>query len=222
MDPARRASLKCAALTPRAVEHRENPLDHLFVLKYVKVVTLRFADALTKEAPLVARGEDEGAQLARLIELELDRAYRIAGLMLGNGPDAEEAAARAIEHAWERRSQLRDPGRFRAWFDRILVNECRDHIRRRGKVRFIDLGNAADHVAEHDPFEELATHDEMLRAMAALDIDERAVIVLHYWADLTIRDVADRLGWRTGTAKSRLHRALEILRAKMTADEVER
>jgi RNA polymerase sigma factor, sigma-70 family len=184
------------------------------------LVTLHLADALTKEAPLAARSEEEGAELARLIELELDRAYRIAGLVLGSGSDAEEAAARAIEHAWEHRSQLRDATRFRAWFDRILVNECRDHIRRRGKVRFIDLAHAAENLAERDPFEELAAHDEMLRAMAALDIDERAVIVLHYWADLTLRDVADRLGWRTGTVKSRLHRALVVLRAQIATNEV--
>lgn len=177
---------------------------------------------MTKEAPLAARGEDETTALARLIELELDRAYRIAGLVLGNGPDAEEAAAHAVEHAWERRLQLRDSARFRAWFDRILVNECRDHIRRRGKVRFIDLAHAPENLVERDPFEALAAHDEVLRAMIALDIDERAVIVLHYWADLTLRDVADRLGWRTGTVKSRLHRALEILREQMATNEVDR
>lgn len=186
------------------------------------VVTLRLADALTKEAPLAARGEEEGAELARLIELELDRAYRIAGLVLGNGPDAEEAAAQAMEHAWERRSQLRDPARFRSWFDRILVNECRDHIRRRGRVKVIQLAEGMEGPADSDPFEALADQDEVLRAMARLDVDERAVIVLHYWADLTLADVGDRLGWRTGTVKSRLHRALETVRKTLAMREAGR
>jgi RNA polymerase sigma-70 factor (ECF subfamily) len=186
------------------------------------VVTLSLADALMKEAPLAARSEDETAPLARLIELELDRSYRIAGLILGNGADAEEAAARSVEHAWERRSQLRDLTRFRAWFDRILVNECRDHIRRRGRVRFVQLENAGELPIDPDAFEALADRDEVLRAMAALEVDERAVIVLHYWADLTLRDVADHLGWRTGTVKSRLHRALAKLRQQMATTESHR
>lgn len=186
------------------------------------VVRLSLAYAWTKEASLTARGDEEGATWARLIEIELDRAYRIAGLILGNGADADEAAAGAVEHAWERRSQLRDTTRFRAWFDRILVNECRDHIRRRGRVRFIQLAVAIERPAERDPFETLGDHDEILLALATLSVEERTVIVLHYWADLTLRDVADRLGWRIGTVKSRLHRALENLRAQMTSIEADR
>lgn len=185
------------------------------------VVTLHQA-ALTKEAHLADRSGDETAPLARLIELELDRAYRIAGLILGTGPDAEEAAAHAVEHAWERRVQLRDLARFRAWFDRILVNECRDHIRRRGRVTFIELTPAADRPADLDPFRGVADHDEVLRAMAGLDVDERAVIVMHYWADLTLPDVAERLGWRVGTVKSRLHRALDKMRQQIASNQSDR
>lgn len=185
------------------------------------VVTLQSA-ALTKEVHLADRSEDEIAPLARLIELELDRAYRIAGLILGNGSDAEEAAARAVERAWERRVQLRDLARFQAWFDRILINECRDHIRRRGRVTFIELTTATDRPVDRDPFEEVADHDQVLRAMAGLDVDERTVIVMHYWADLTLRDVAVRLGWREGTVKSRLHRALGKMRQHVAGVESHR
>jgi RNA polymerase sigma factor (sigma-70 family) len=50
--------------------------------------------------------------------------------------------------------------------------------------------------------------DEVVRAMSGLSADERLVVVLHYWADLPLADVAERTGWPIGTVKSRLHRAL--------------
>ena len=59
-----------------------------------------------------------------------------------------------------------------------------------------------------DPFRDFLARDEALRALDALDADERTVVVLHYWADLPLADVAERTGWPIGTVKSRLHRAL--------------
>jgi RNA polymerase sigma-70 factor (ECF subfamily) len=51
--------------------------------------------------------------------------------------------------------------------------------------------------------------------MAVLDGDERAVVVLHYWADLPLTAVAERLGWPSGTVKTRLHRSLEKMRGSL-------
>jgi RNA polymerase sigma-70 factor (ECF subfamily) len=51
--------------------------------------------------------------------------------------------------------------------------------------------------------------------MAGLDDDERIVILLHYWADLTLEGVAERVGWPIGTVKSRLHRSLTTMRRRL-------
>jgi RNA polymerase sigma-70 factor (ECF subfamily) len=143
---------------------------------------------------------------------ELNRAYRIAGLFLGNAQDAEDATQDALLRAWQSASSLRDPARFDAWFDRILVNACRDRLRRRGRVRFITLeGEAAR--AGADPFGELLERDDVLRRLTTLDDDLRLVVVLHYWGDLRLEDLAERVGWPVGTVKSRLNRALKTLRA---------
>jgi RNA polymerase sigma-70 factor, ECF subfamily len=149
--------------------------------------------------------------IAHLAALELDRAYRLAGLILGDAAEAEDAVGDALERAWGRALQLRDPAGFQAWFDRILVNVCRDRLRRRGRVRFLPLPD--DTVDRRDPFRDILAQDEALRAMADLSVDERTVLILHFWADLTLADVAARVGWPIGTVKSRLHRALERMRA---------
>jgi RNA polymerase sigma-70 factor (ECF subfamily) len=151
--------------------------------------------------------EEVREQFLRVASGELDRAYRLAGLLLGDGRDAEDATQEALLRAWTGLASLRDPATFQPWFDRILVNLCRDRLRRRSKVRFLPLDAGAAAMTA-DPFRDLLARDEALRALDGLDADERTVLVLHFWADLPLADVAERTGWPIGTVKSRLHRAL--------------
>jgi RNA polymerase sigma factor (sigma-70 family) len=176
---------------------------------------------LSLEGALANGGEAEiTAAFLRLAGGELDRAYRLAGLLLGDRHEAEDATQEALLRAWGAVPMLREADGFRAWFDRILVNVCRDRLRRRGKVRLIAIDGALNTRAVGDPFRTILDRDEVLRAMASLDDDHRIVIVLHYWADLTLEGVAERVGWPVGTVKSRLHRALATMRSGLGAGPV--
>lgn len=152
-----------------------------------------------------------------LAETELDRLFRLAGLVLGNRADAEDAVGEALLRGWQAAASLRDPAEFGAWLDRILVNVCRDRLRRRSKVRFIVLDVEHDRPSTGDEFRDLAERDEIVRALASLPADERLVVVLHYWADLTLEGVGRRLDWPVGTVKSRLHRALGRIRGELAS-----
>jgi RNA polymerase sigma-70 factor (ECF subfamily) len=145
----------------------------------------------------------------------MDRLYRLAGLILGNAADAEDATQEALLRAWRSAGSLRDESQARAWLDRILVNVCRDRLRRIRKVRFIELDEGAGAVRA-DQFQRVLDRDEVLRAVGYLDPDQRIVVVLHYWAGLTLAEIADRLQWPLGTVKSRLHNALERMRKRVT------
>jgi len=150
----------------------------------------------------------------------LDRIYRLAGLLLGNGAEAEDAVQDALAAAWQRFDDLRDAARFGPWLDRIVVNGCRDRLRRRGTVRFIPLADGID-PPDRDPFAAFLERDALLRAVDRLDGDERVVVVLRFWADLPLGGIAERLELPLGTVKSRLHRALGRLRdmeARETSD----
>jgi RNA polymerase sigma-70 factor (ECF subfamily) len=150
----------------------------------------------------------------------LDRAYRLAGLLLADAHDAEDAVQDALIVAWQSFDSLRDRERFGAWFDRILVNGCRDRLRRRNIVRFIPI-DAEPERAGSDPFATFIERDGLLASLAALTPDERIVIVLRFWADLPLEGIADRLGLPLGTVKSRLHRGLGRLRGALTDEREE-
>jgi RNA polymerase sigma-70 factor (ECF subfamily) len=141
----------------------------------------------------------------------LDRAYRLAGLLLGSATEAEDAVQDALVTAWQQFEDLREPERFGAWLDRIVVNGCRDRLRRRGTVRFIPLTVEMD-PADRDPFAAFLERDALLASVDRLTADERIVVVLRFWADLSLETIGERLGWPLGTVKSRLHRALGRLR----------
>ena len=158
-------------------------------------------------------GESAGATWFRTVgRHELDRAYRLAGFILGDAREAEDATQDALMRAWRQHRSLRDLGSAQAWFDRILVNVCRDRLRRRRpSIRWAEVGERETSAAA-DPFAALLARDALLRALANLSPDHRIVLVLRFWADLTVDAVADRLGIPTGTVKSRIHYAIQALR----------
>lgn len=145
----------------------------------------------------------------------LDGAYARAAVILGDRFEAEDAVHDAAERAWRRWASLRDPDRFGAWFGRILVNECRDRLRRRRRVTFMETpddrgGGGSSELP--DRAESVAERDRVRRALARLSPDERIAIVLRYDADLTVPAIAELVGAPEGTVKSRLHAALAKLR----------
>lgn len=142
-------------------------------------------------------------------------AYRLAYLVLRNAADAEDATHDAVLQAWRQRRNLRDPARFDAWFDSILLNRCRDRLRRARHIRFVPItdDSAGGRLPGADAG--LADRDLVARAAMHLSFDQRATVVLRFWADLSVDEIAARLGVPPGTVKSRLHAAMGILRAAL-------
>lgn len=164
-----------------------------------------------------------GAQLererafGRLVDRELASAYRTASLFLGDPTEAEDVTQEALERAWRRWDQLRDPDRAGAWFGRILVNACRDRIRapHRSPVRWIGEPATPDAAAG------VAERDSLDRALAGMNPDQRMAVVLRYFLDLPVEEIALRTGAPVGTVKSRLRLALGTVRAAYEAQERE-
>ena len=142
----------------------------------------------------------------RFADEHLDASYRLASAILGNPADAEDAVHDAFVTAWRKWGSLRDPALFGHWFHRIVVNTCRDRLRQATRSRIRDISDGVL-LASDDVF--AAMHDRELidTALAGLGVDDRIVLVLRYYRDLTVDDIARLTGVRPGTVMSRLHRA---------------
>jgi RNA polymerase sigma-70 factor, ECF subfamily len=163
------------------------------------------------------------AAFERLSGRGLDRCYSLAGYLLGNAAEAEDATQEAMARAWRARGTLKDAAAFDGWLDRVLVNTCMDRMRRRRLIRFVEI-EEGEEVAGRDPFRDMLAQDELGRALVVLTPEQRAVIVLRFWRDLPIEEIAARLDCPAGTVKSRLHAAIAALRSQMDRDarEVQR
>ncbi len=165
---------------------------------------------------LTTSGDERADAFAGLADRHLARAYRLASVILGDELEGQDAVGDAAVIAWERFGSLRERDRFDAWFDRILVNGCRDRLRRRGKVRLIAIDGAPEPSAP-DGSGTRAEHDALRHALAGLSPEQRVTVVLRYYGDLSLEEIAERTGERLGTVKSRLHYGLGALRAAYDA-----
>jgi RNA polymerase sigma-70 factor (ECF subfamily) len=161
-------------------------------------------------------GSERQAAFGRLTDRQLAASYRLATLLLGSEVEAQDAIQDAALIAWQRFASLHDPDRFDAWFQRIVVNICRDRLRRRGSVRFLAMDGLAEPQTP-DGATGRAEHDALRRAVISLPADQRTVVVLRYFAELSLEEIAEQTGKRLGTVKSRLHYALEALHAAYDA-----
>jgi RNA polymerase sigma-70 factor, ECF subfamily len=144
--------------------------------------------------------------------------YRLATLILRDRAEAEDATQEAIARAWSCWGTLRDRTRFDAWFDRILVNVCRNRMRHTRTIRVVALDDAFD-VPAADSHTAVAARLALEPAFARLSPEQRIIVVLRYWRDLSVDEIADRLQIPAGTVKSRLHYALKSLRAAIEPPE---
>jgi RNA polymerase sigma-70 factor (ECF subfamily) len=170
--------------------------------------------AIVEGVAKLAVGDPEEA-FRRLSARHVQSAYRLAWAILGDDCDAEDATQDAFTSAWRQRATLREADRFDAWFGRILINSCRDRLRKRSRTRGL-FGGDPDGVSP-DHSHSALERDELFAAVAGLDADQRIVVMLRFWKDMTVDEIADRLDVPAGTVKSRLHRSMTRLRVVLEA-----
>ena len=163
---------------------------------------------------------DRATAFGRLADGHLDGAYRLARAILRDPVEAQDATHDAWLQAWRKWSTLRDRSRFEAWFDRILVNICRNRLQHAGRWQATDISEEVA-IAAGDPFGQAHDRDLLGGAILTLSPDHRIVVALRYYRDLSIEEIAARLGIPAGTVQSRLHYALERLHMAIDATAAE-
>jgi RNA polymerase sigma factor (sigma-70 family) len=169
--------------------------------------------SLSIDAALVESARVETGALERLIEAVWPEAYRVALAVLRDRGLAEDAAQEACATIARSLGALKNPGTFAAWSYRIAVNAAITIGRRRPPVRSLDR------VIDRGSSVDTAEAVDLDNALAALPVVQRAVILLHYYAGLKSREIADATGLPSSTIRFHIMLARRALRRALAVEE---
>lgn len=138
--------------------------------------------------------------------------YRLAFSYVKNTDDALDIVQESICKAISTFDTLKTPSYLKTWFYRILVNTSIDFLRKRKKLMVVDDITASNfNLSKVDDYEDI----DLQRALEELPVQYRSVVVLRFFEDLKIEEIAVILDENINTIKTRLYKALELLRIKM-------
>lgn len=159
-----------------------------------------------------ARNGDAEA-FTELIRANEQSLYKIARSFLRSPMDAEDAVAQTVLDCWEKIDTLKKPAYFKTWLTRILINNCKDILRRGARLVYLEdapeqEGREDDHSSLY--FEEL---------MENLSEPYRPVLALHYGEGYKVREIAELLELPVGTVTARLKRGRTQLEERLRKNE---
>ena len=174
------------------------------------------------------RDRDERA-FRELVEAHRDRVFNITYRMLGNRAEAEDVAQEVFIAVFKTIDSFREESKFSTWLYRVAVNHCKNRIKylarrhERDRDELDEASPSANNAAlgptkgaRPDRALEGAQMEVLLQeAIASLDEEHRAVVILRDVEELSIEEICEITGLPDGTVKSRLHRALAALRKKL-------
>jgi len=174
----------------------------------------------SEEAALVRRYQSGDKEAFRmLVEQYRGTLFGTAYFMIRDRGLAEDAVQEALIQMWKHLPSLRLQGSIKIWLIRIVVNQVKQQFRKK-RLPTVPLEQTPEPIDNSNSAETAMIRDEdrqqIRQALEMLPTDQRETIVLRYFSELTVPEVARVLGEREGTIKSRLSRALhrlgEILR----------
>ena len=180
------------------------------------------AESVINESDLIGRArEGDIDSFSRLVELYQERAIRTAYSILGNMEDARDQAQEAFLKAYQRLSDFKVQSRFYTWFYRILVNTCKDFLRKKKVRGFVMLWTGRGEEEGDRPFpdavDESPGADEALmsreltgeihRALERLPLQQRTAFALRYLDGFSVAETAESMDLSEGAVKAHLWQA---------------
>ena len=146
-----------------------------------------------------AKSGDSGA-FAQLIRMNTQSMYKVAWAYLKNDEDVADAIQETILKCYEKLSTLKKDSYFKTWMIRILINKCKDILKRKKLVTY------TDQMPETPFYEEDYSTAEWAQVLEPLDNKYRLIILLYYMEGFNTREISDILNMKESTVKSRLQR----------------
>lgn len=159
---------------------------------------------------LAIKGDQHALQL--LLKEEKDKLYKMAFIYMKNEHDALEVFQQTVLEVIESIHQLRNPEYFSTWITRICMNVSLQEIRKNKKIVTLDSYSIPDAIEVSGSIEEKL---DLTNVLYELDEKYKSVLVLRFYHDFTVNQIADLLGCPIGTVKTNLRRGLALLKTKM-------
>ena len=163
--------------------------------------------------------------IAQLYEPTYNSVYKTVRSMIADEDAALDIVQDSYIKGFQNLNQLDTPEHFRAWMKRIAVNKAKDHLKKKRPVLFSEMTNEDDEEIDfrdehldHCP-EEVLDHKETTRLMqdilSTLSEEQRLVIGMFYYEEMTVREIAEVLGCSENTVKSRLNYGRKKIEAQV-------
>lgn len=149
----------------------------------------------------------------QLIEPIKEKLYRVAFVYLKNEDDALDCVHDGILKAIKSLDTLKEPQHFNTWITKIIVNVCKDYIKKNSKVVLVDINDYEDKLISEDNKNDV--NFEIKTALNKLSEKERNLIIMRYLEDNSLKDIVIKTNLPLGTVKSKLNRTLIKLRKYM-------
>lgn len=155
-------------------------------------------------------------QIADYVIQYKENIYCLAFSYVKNADDALDIVQESIYKALSSKDSLKNPNYIKTWFYRIVLNASLDFLRKKRKIDVVDseIFSSLDH-GVIDDYENV----DLQKALDNLPSNYRTIIILRYFEDLKIDEIAEILNENINTIKSRLYKSLKILRIKMNDSE---
>lgn len=152
----------------------------------------------------------------RLMQSQLQNMYKAARAILSNDEDVADAISETILTCWEKLHQLKNPAFFRTWMTRILINKCKDIIKKQSS--FFPVADLPEQSVYDTKYENVEWKD----ALNSLDEKHRLVMVLYYVEGFHTTEISEMLDLPESTVRSRLSRGRRKLAELVGGKEYER
>ncbi|WP_025680167.1 sigma-70 family RNA polymerase sigma factor [Paenibacillus massiliensis] len=148
-----------------------------------------------------------------LVHADKEKLYRMAFIYMGNEEDALEVFQETVYKAFKAISTLHNTHYYSTWMTRILINTALALLKRKQKVipfspEMLENYASTDHGQLEDQL-------DLLQALDTLEEKYKSVLLLRFYKDFTIRQIAEILDIPEGTVKTHIHRGLSILRQQL-------
>lgn len=167
------------------------------------------------------KGDDKAFE--QLIDINKEKLYRMAYIYIKNEASALDIVSDTVYKAYMSIDKLINPNFFSTWLIKILINTAADYIKSKEKVEYIsnyEKIETNDFDIEDSIEINISSKIDLYNAIDLLEPEYKNIIILKYFQDMTISQIAKVLDRPEGTIKSYIHRALKKLKIQLKEDYV--